>query len=173
MGITYSIYEYEFSINMVKRKVTKIIDGDTFKIDRPARGSNYIRISDKDAPEKGQRGFATAKNNLDKKIGLHPKRKTLAVIGFALIFVGVTMYSIGIFGIIQIQINQIGEEFAPPKISYHMLILFGIPIALVGIPVILHGLIQRFSIMVTVDVIRCDSLVGHVNLIWGELENGN
>jgi len=54
---------------MVKRKVTKIIDGDTFKIDRPVRGSNYIRIADKDAPEKGQRGFAAAKNNLDKKIG--------------------------------------------------------------------------------------------------------
>ena len=54
---------------MVKRKVTKIIDGDTFKTDRPVRGSNYIRIANKDAPEKGQRGFATAKNNLDKKIG--------------------------------------------------------------------------------------------------------
>ena len=54
---------------MVKRKVTKIIDGDTFKTNRPVRGSNYIRIADKDAPEKGQRGFATAKNNLDKKIG--------------------------------------------------------------------------------------------------------
>lgn len=54
---------------MIKRKVTKVIDGDTFKTDRPVRGSKYIRIADKDAPEKGQRGFAAAKNKLDKKIG--------------------------------------------------------------------------------------------------------
>ena len=85
-----------------------------------------------------------------KEIGLHPKRKTLAVIGFALISVGITMYSISIFGIIQSQINQIGEELNLSNFSYHMLILFGIPIALVGIPVILHGLIQRFSIMIAV-----------------------
>lgn len=55
--------------HVVKRKVTKIIDGDTFKTDKPVRGSNFIRIANKDAPEKGQRGFTTAKNNLDKKIG--------------------------------------------------------------------------------------------------------
>lgn len=54
---------------MVKRKVTKVIDGDTFKTDKPVKGSNFIRIADKDAPEKGQHGFTTAKNNLDRKIG--------------------------------------------------------------------------------------------------------
>lgn len=54
---------------MVKRKVTRVIDGDTFKTDKPVRGSNYIRIANKDAPEKGQRGYTTAKNNLDRKIG--------------------------------------------------------------------------------------------------------
>jgi len=85
-----------------------------------------------------------------KETGLHPKRKIFAIIGFALIFVGVTMYSVGLFELIQSQINQIGEEFVPPKILYNMLVLFGIPIALAGIPVILHGVMQRFSIMMTV-----------------------
>ena len=42
---------------MVKRKVTKIIDGDTFVVDKPVRGSKYIRIADINTPEKGQRDF--------------------------------------------------------------------------------------------------------------------
>lgn len=85
-----------------------------------------------------------------KEIGLHPKRKTLAVIGFALIFVGVTMYSIGHFEIIQNQINKTNGQEYSSLMPFHMSILFGIPITLAGIPVILHGLIQRFSIMITV-----------------------
>ena len=84
-----------------------------------------------------------------KKILLHPKRKTSAVIGFALIIVGVSMYSIGLFELIQSQINQIGEGKFSPAILHTMSIFLGIPIALAGIPVILHGMIQRFSIMVT------------------------
>ena len=91
-------------------------------------------------------GTATGAFLSFKRIILHPKRKIFAVIGFALIFVGTTMYSTGLFEFTQSQINQLGKEFIPPEISYTMLILFGIPISLAGIPVILHGLIQRFSI---------------------------
>ena len=53
---------------LVKRKVTKIIDGDTFVVDKPVRGSNYIRIADIDTPEKGQRGYQSAKDRLSKNI---------------------------------------------------------------------------------------------------------
>ena len=83
------------------------------------------------------------------KILLHPKRKTSSVIGFALIFVGVSMYSVGLFELIQSQINQIGEEKFSPVILHAMSIFLGIPIALAGIPVVLHGMMQRFSIMMT------------------------
>ena len=53
---------------MVKRKVTKIIDGDTFVVDKPVRGSKYIRIADINTPEKGERGYQSAKNRLSKNI---------------------------------------------------------------------------------------------------------
>ena len=85
-----------------------------------------------------------------KKIILHPKRKTFAVIGFALVFVGVAMYSVGFFELTQSQINQIGEEKFSPVILHTMSIFLGIPIALAGIPIILHGVMQRFSIIITV-----------------------
>ena len=94
-------------------------------------------------------GTATGAFLSFKKILLHPKRKTLAVIGFALIFVGVSMYSIGLFELTQSQINQMGEEKFSPVILHTMSIFLGIPIALAGIPVILHGMMQRFSIMMT------------------------
>ena len=84
-----------------------------------------------------------------KKILLHPKRKRLASIGFALVFVGASMYSVGLFGFIQSQINQMDEQVFLPEILYVMFIFFGIPISLAGIPVILHGFIQRFSIIMT------------------------
>ena len=102
-----------------------------------------------------------------KEIGLHPKRKILAVIGFALIFVGVTMYSIAHFGIIQSHINEIGEVLNLSNFSYHMLFLFGISIALVGIPVILHGLIQRFSIMITTLMSLGMVLWWVLTIFWG------
>lgn len=85
-----------------------------------------------------------------KEIGLHPKRKIFAVIGFALVFVGATMYSVGLFEFIQSQITQMGGEIFSLEILYIMFAFFGIPISLAGIPVILHGVIQRFSIMMTV-----------------------
>ncbi len=58
-----------------RRKVQKIIDGDTFKIRNRVSGSQYIRITGLNCPEKGQRGYQNAKNNLAKKI----KGKTVTV----------------------------------------------------------------------------------------------
>ena len=37
----------------VRRKVQSIIDGDTIKVRRKVRGSQYIRIAGLNAPEKG------------------------------------------------------------------------------------------------------------------------
>lgn len=51
-----------------RRKVQKIIDGDTFKVRNNVRGSQYIRITGMNCPEKGERGYQTAKNNLTRKI---------------------------------------------------------------------------------------------------------
>ena len=85
-----------------------------------------------------------------KGVRQYPKRKIFAIIGFVLVFVGVTMYSVGFFEFIQSQINKInGQEFSP-IMPYIMSTLFGIPIAMAGIPVMLHGFIQRFSITKTV-----------------------
>jgi len=58
-----------------RRKVQKIIDGDTFKVRNNVRGSQYIRITGMNSPEKGQRGYQTAKNDLTRKI----KGKTVTV----------------------------------------------------------------------------------------------
>lgn len=53
---------------MVKRKVSKVIDGDTFKVDKPVRGSNYIRMTKVNAPEKGKRGYSSATKELRNQI---------------------------------------------------------------------------------------------------------
>ena len=45
---------------MTKAKVTKVIDGDTFKI----KGGKYIRLAGVDTPEKGRRGYAAARDEL-------------------------------------------------------------------------------------------------------------
>ena len=50
----------------VRRKVQKIIDGDTFKVHRRIGGSQYIRIASIDAPEKGERGYMSAKRRLNR-----------------------------------------------------------------------------------------------------------
>ena len=55
--------------NKFMRKVRKVIDGDTVKVNKPVRGSSYIRIAGINAPEKRQRGYQTAKSNLRGKIG--------------------------------------------------------------------------------------------------------
>jgi len=64
----------------VRRKVQSIVDGDTFKVRNRVAGSQYIRVSNLNAPEKGQRGYAAAKQNLSKLKGktvtLRPKAKS-------------------------------------------------------------------------------------------------
>jgi len=50
---------------MAKGKVTKVLDGDTFKV----QGGKAIRLSNVRAPEMGTKGGAKARNELDVIIG--------------------------------------------------------------------------------------------------------
>ncbi len=52
----------------VRRKVQKIVDGDTFKVRNRVNGSQFIRISGTNCPEKGQKGYQSAKQKLAKKL---------------------------------------------------------------------------------------------------------
>ena len=49
-----------------KEKVTRVIDGDTFKT---ASRKNPVRLANVHAPEKGERGAAVATKELEKLIG--------------------------------------------------------------------------------------------------------
>lgn len=49
-------------------KVRRVIDGDTFDIDSKIMGSSRVRINGVDAPEKGRRGAAKARDYLKKMI---------------------------------------------------------------------------------------------------------
>ncbi|MGB3478941.1 MAG: thermonuclease family protein [bacterium] len=49
-----------------KEKVTRVIDGDTFKTNRRKKS---VRLANVDTPEKGQPGYAGAKDKLKKLIG--------------------------------------------------------------------------------------------------------
>ena len=64
----------------VRRKVQEIIDGDTFRVRNRVEGSQYIRIADLDAPEKGEKGYAEAKRRLSrlkgKTVTIKPKGKS-------------------------------------------------------------------------------------------------
>ncbi len=64
----------------IRRKVQKIIDGDTFKVRRKVRGSQYIRVGGLNAPERGQRGYMPAKKRLSRIKGrtvtIRPKGKS-------------------------------------------------------------------------------------------------
>ena len=64
----------------VRRKVQGIVDGDTFKVRKNVRGSQYIRVAGIDAPEKGQKGYMSAKRTLGKLKGktvtIRPKAKS-------------------------------------------------------------------------------------------------
>ena len=52
----------------IRRKVKKVIDGDTFQTYTKVRGSNYIRIAGKNAPEKHQFGGKQSTQKLKKQI---------------------------------------------------------------------------------------------------------
>ena len=64
----------------IQRKVVKAIDGDTLQVRTKIRGTNYIRLANVDAPERGERGYASAKaklNNLSgKTVTLVPKGRS-------------------------------------------------------------------------------------------------
>ncbi len=53
----------------IERKVKRAIDGDTLEVGTKIRGTNYIRIVGIDSPERGQRGYASAKDRLNKLRG--------------------------------------------------------------------------------------------------------
>ncbi|MFC2133838.1 thermonuclease family protein [Bacteroidota bacterium] len=65
----------------MRRTVKKILDGDTFIVNRKVNGSNKIRLSNVNAPERGRRGASTATNTLrglvgGKTITLQPKARS-------------------------------------------------------------------------------------------------
>ncbi len=64
----------------IRRKIKKVIDGDTFKVRNRVNGSQYIRIANMDSPEKGERGYYSAKRRLKKlegkTVSLIPKGKS-------------------------------------------------------------------------------------------------
>ena len=51
-----------------RRKVQKVIDGDTFKIRNSVNRSQYVRIAGLNCPEKGQWGYSSAKQKLARNI---------------------------------------------------------------------------------------------------------
>jgi micrococcal nuclease len=53
----------------VRRTVKKVLDGDTFQVARKIGGSNIVRLSGVDAPEKGSRGGSKATNVLRGMVG--------------------------------------------------------------------------------------------------------
>lgn len=50
----------------IYRKVKRAVDGDTLETYRKINGSNFIRLNGVNAPEKGQKGYLTAKNRMRK-----------------------------------------------------------------------------------------------------------
>ncbi len=52
-----------------RRKVQRIIDGDTFKVRNRVNDSQFIRIAGLNCPDRGQRGYQGAKQRLSARIG--------------------------------------------------------------------------------------------------------
>lgn len=53
---------------VIQRKVKKVLDGDTFQTHTKIRGSNFVRIAGKNAPEKHQFGGKQATQKLKRQI---------------------------------------------------------------------------------------------------------
>jgi endonuclease YncB( thermonuclease family) len=53
----------------IRRTVVKVIDGDTVQVARKIDGSNFVRLSGVNAPEKNQPGGKKATNILSGMIG--------------------------------------------------------------------------------------------------------
>lgn len=62
----------------MKRKVQRVVDGDTFQVRRNVNGSQYIRIAKVNHPERGEYGYAAAKQRLARLVG---KDVTLKPVG--------------------------------------------------------------------------------------------
>lgn len=45
------------------------MDGDTLEVRSKIRGTNYVRIAGRDAPERGERGYGSAKARLNRLAG--------------------------------------------------------------------------------------------------------
>jgi micrococcal nuclease len=63
---------------MFDATVVRVVDGDTFEIDKLYKGIDIIRIADLDTPEKGEPGYIEATNKLarlilGKEVQLNPK----------------------------------------------------------------------------------------------------
>jgi len=53
----------------IRRKVKRAVDGDTLEVRNKIRGTNYIRIAGTNAPERGQKGYSSAKSKLNRLKG--------------------------------------------------------------------------------------------------------
>lgn len=64
----------------MKRKIKRAVDGDTLETYTKVNGTNFIRLANVNAPEKGELGFMSAKNKLsalkDKVVTLVPKGRS-------------------------------------------------------------------------------------------------
>ncbi|MCH8945355.1 MAG: hypothetical protein IIA85_00335 [Nanoarchaeota archaeon] len=52
----------------IRRKVKRVVDGDTFQTHTKINGSSYVRIAGKNSPEKHQFGGNQATQKLKKQI---------------------------------------------------------------------------------------------------------
>ena len=64
---------------IIRRKVKRVVDGDTFEVFKPVRKTRFVRLAGVNAPEKFQRGGIQATNRLKKII--EGKTITLIPIG--------------------------------------------------------------------------------------------
>ena len=53
----------------IRRKIKSAVDGDTFKTYRKINGTNYVRIAGINTPERGERGYSSAKAQLNRLAG--------------------------------------------------------------------------------------------------------
>ena len=53
----------------IRRRVKRAVDGDTLEVRNKLRGTNFIRLAGVDSPEKGERGYSSAKAKLNKLKG--------------------------------------------------------------------------------------------------------
>jgi endonuclease YncB( thermonuclease family) len=64
---------------VIRRTVKRVLDGDTFKTYRKINGSNFVRIANKNAPERYQFGGREATAKLRRQI--QGKTVTLQPVG--------------------------------------------------------------------------------------------